>query len=277
MLPFSNADPKTEYLSDGITESLINNLSRLPQLRVLPRGTVFRYKGKQVDPQEAGRALRVRAVLTGRIVEHAGKLSIQTELVDVDRESQLWGERFSRGIQDIAALEEEIATAITAKLRLRLTGEDAQRLTRQSAQNSDAYQEYLKGRYFWNRRTAADLKRALSHFENAARTDPGFALAHAGLADCYVLLSTYGAAPPRDSYPKAEAAANNALALDDSLGEAYAALALARDYYHPLQTGKIRRVGHPRFLRRETAGVAQLPVGAGKMFARMPPVSEPGH
>jgi serine/threonine-protein kinase len=232
VLPFSNADPKTEYLSDGITESLINNLSRLPQLRVLPRGTVFRYKGKQVDPQEAGRALRVRAVLTGRIVEHAGKLSIQTELVDVDRESQLWGERFSRRIQDIAALEEEIATAITAKLRLRLTGEDAQRLTRQSAQNSDAYQEYLKGRYFWNRRTAADLKRAISHFENAARTDPGFALAHAGLADCYVLLSTYGAAPSRDSYPKAEAAANNALALDDSLGEAYAALALARDYYH---------------------------------------------
>ncbi len=232
VLPFSNPDPKTEYLSDGITESLINNLSRLPQLRVLPRGTVFRYKGREVDPQEAGRALKVRAVLTGRIVERGGHLSIQTELVDVDKESQLWGERYSRRIEDVASLEEEIATVITSRLRLRLTGADVQRLARQPTQNSEAYQEYLKGRYFWNRRTSANLQRAISHFENATRLDPSFALAYAGLADCYALLSVYGAASPRDSHPKAEAAAKKALALDDSLGEAYAALAMVKEYFY---------------------------------------------
>ncbi len=234
VLPFSNigGDADTEYLSDGITESLINNLSRLPQLRVLPRSTVFRYKGQQVDLSKIGRELKVRAVLTGRVVQRGDSLSIQTELVEVAGNSQLWGERYNRRLADIGAIEEEIAREISDKLRLRLTGEEQKGLARHPTENAEAYQEYLKGRYQWNRRTVSSLRTGVAHFENAIAKDPGFALAHAGLADSYGLIGEYDAAtPPRESYPKAKAAAQRALALDDTLAEAYTTLGLVQQDY----------------------------------------------
>jgi serine/threonine-protein kinase len=224
VLPFANTggDAGTEYLSDGITESLINNLSRLTQLKVLPRSTVFRYKGEQVDPSKIGRELKVRAVLTGRLVQRGDSVSIQAELVDVAEGAQLWGERYNRKLADVSAIEEEIAREISGKLHLKLTGEEQKRLARRPTENAEAYQDYLKGRYQWNRRTTVSLRAAIAHFENAIAKDPGFALAHAGLADSYALMGEYNTAtPPRESYPKARAAAQRALALDDTLAEAY--------------------------------------------------------
>ncbi len=224
VLPFANADPNTEYLSDGITESLINNLSRLPQLRVLPRSTVFRYKGQQADPQKAGRDLKVRAVLTGRVVQRGDGLSIQAELVDVEKESQLWGERYNRRLADAAAVEEEIAREIAGKLELRLSA-------RRRTQDGEAYQEYLKGRYHWNRRTGEAMKTAVGHFEAAIARDPNFALAHAGLADSYGLMPFFAGAPPREVFPRARNAAERALAIDDTLAEAHNSLAWVKYRY----------------------------------------------
>jgi tetratricopeptide (TPR) repeat protein len=183
-----------------------------------------------VDLSKIGQELKVRAVLTGRVVQRGDSLSIQTELVDVAQNSQLWGERYNRKLADIGAIEEEIAREISDKIRLRLTGEQEKRLARRPTENAEAYQEYLKGRYFWNRRTGQGLRTALDHFENAIAKDPGFALAYAGVADCYA-LSQYAGAPPRDSYPKARAAAQKALALDDTLAEAYNTLASIKSTY----------------------------------------------
>jgi len=234
VLPFANTggDSGTEYLSDGITESLINNLSRLTQLKVLPRSTVFRYKGQQVDPGKIGRELKVRAVLTGRLVQRGDNVSIQAELVDVAEGAQLWGERYNRKLADVSAIEEEIGREISDKLRLKLTGEEQKRLARRPTENAEAYQDYLKGRYQWNRRTLASLKLAIAHFENAIAKDPGFALAHAGLADCYVLMGEYGSVTrQREAYPKARAAAQRALALDDTLAEVYSTLGYVQFLY----------------------------------------------
>jgi TolB-like protein/Flp pilus assembly protein TadD len=227
VLPLVNAsdDAEMEYFSDGITESIINNLSQLPKLRVVPRSTVFRYKGREVDPQAVGRELNVRAVLTGRVFQHGESLVIKTELIDVEQDSQLWGEQYRRKLKDIFELEEEISREISGKLRLRLSGEEKKRLVKRYTENTEAYQLYLKGRYYTNKRTEDWIKKGIEYFQQATDTDPNYALAYAGLADAYAFLaSSTGGMPPRDTYPKAKAAALKALAIDEALAEAHTSL-----------------------------------------------------
>jgi eukaryotic-like serine/threonine-protein kinase len=229
VLPFVNvsADPKTEYLSDGITESVINNLSQLRSLRVMARSTVFRYKGKEADPQKVGQDLHVGAVLTGRLQERGDTLVIQTELVDVSKGTQLWGAQYNRRAADLLAVQEDISREISEKLRLRLTGEEKTRLAKRPTTNREAYQLYLQGRYWWNKRNPEALQKGLQYFQQAVEKDPGYALAYVGVADSYNLLSSfaYEAMRPREARPKAKAAALKALELDPALGEAHVALA----------------------------------------------------
>lgn len=229
VLPFANesGDAKTEYLSEGITESIINSLSQLPRLRVLPRSTVFRHRDPSVDPLSTGRQLGVRAVLTGRVAEVEGRLVIRTELIDVWDESHLWGEQYRREPSDIFALQEDISRDISEKLRLKLSGEDRRRLAKRYTENTDAYRAYLQGRHylFARARTAEWIGKGIEHLERAIDLDPNYALAYSGLAEAYGLLaSSTGEQPPREAYPKAQAAARKALALDPSLAEAHTAL-----------------------------------------------------
>ena len=232
VLPFVNAsgDPDAEYLSDGITESLINSLSQLPHLKVMSRNSVYRYKGRESDAQAMGRDLKVQAVLTGRVVQRGDGLFISAELVDVRDNSHLWGDQYNRRLSEILAMQEEIAREISEKLRLRLTGEENSRLTRRYTDNTEAYQLYLKGRFFWNQR-GQGLVKSVPFFEQALEKDPRYALAQAGLADAYSLLGWYGYAPAREAFPKARAAAEKALALDDSLAEAHSSLGFIRLFY----------------------------------------------
>jgi len=233
VLPLTNAsaDPNAEYLSDGITESIINRLSRLPKLRVVPRSTVFRYKGQEVDPQQIGQDLNVRAVLTGRLLQMGDRLIIKTELIDVLNDSQLWGEQYNRKLSDILELEEEISREISEKLRIKLTGEDKKRLTKRHTRNTDAYQAYLKGRYYWNRRTPESLQKAIQSFEQATSVDSNYAPAYSGLADSYALLNYYGIFPSKTIRPKATTAAEKALKADEVLAEAHASVALVAFWF----------------------------------------------
>ena len=234
VLPFVNAsgDPETEYLSDGITESLINNLSQLPHLQVMARSTVFRYKGPQVDPLQAGRELKVGAVLTGRVTQRGDTLVIAAELVNVAQGNQLWGEQYNRKLTDILAVQTEIARAITDKLQVRLTGEQAERLAKHSTENTEAYQLYLKGRYHWNKRNPEGVRRALEYFQQAIEKDPTYALAYTGLADSYTIAGGgYLGLPSSEAYPRGRAAALKALEIDDSLAEAHISLASAKFEY----------------------------------------------
>ncbi|HEV3471440.1 MAG TPA: hypothetical protein VG148_19090 [Pyrinomonadaceae bacterium] len=234
ILPLANetGEPQAEYLSDGITESIINSLSQLPRLRVVPRATVFRYKGRDADPLEVGRELNVRAVVTGRVMLVGELLVVSAELVDVALESQVWGDRYRHKHEDIFTLQERISEEISAKLRLRLSGEDRRRLKKRYTQNAAAYDLYLKGRYFLNKRTTEWIRRGIEHFQRAIELDPGFALAHAGLADAYAFLaSSTGEQPPAEVYPLAERAALKALELDDTLAEAHTSLGFFRLLY----------------------------------------------
>ena len=227
ILPLANGgnDPDAEYLSDGITESIIKNLSQLSKLRVMARSTVFRYKGREVDAQTAGLELGVSAVLTGRVLLRGDSLIIKTELVDTRDGSQLWGEHYNRKLSDIFAVEEEISTEISEKLRLKLSREQKKKLTRRYTDNTEAYQTYLKGRFYWNKRTEDGLRRGIEYFQQAIDLDPGYALAYAGLADSYNLLAGYSALSPREAFPRAKAAARKALEIDDTLAEAHTSLA----------------------------------------------------
>jgi len=233
VLPFANAsgDPNADYLSDGVTESIINTLSQLPKLRIVPRSLVFRYKGREVDPLAAGRELGVRALLTGRVVLRGEVLNIQAELVDVAEQSQLWGQQYNRRFSDIFTVQEEISGEICEKLRLRLSPEQKRRLARRHTQDTEAYQLYLKGRYYWNRRTPERIQRGIEFFQQAIDKDPAYAPAYAGLADSYASLNMYGVLRPQESYPRVKAAARQALEIDDKLAEAYTPLAYARAFY----------------------------------------------
>ncbi len=207
ILPLENAsrDQDLEYLSDGITESIINLLSRVPGLRVMARSTVFRYKGRETDAQEVGRTLNVRAVLTGRVVQRGNRLVISAELVDVADGSQLWGEQYNRELADIFAIEEAIAKEIAEKLQLRLNRGQKRRLAKRQTANTEAYQLYLKGRHHWNRRTEVGLKKSIEYFEQAIALDPGYALAWSGLADTCHELGNWGTGEmcrPTRSVPK---------------------------------------------------------------------------
>jgi TolB-like protein len=238
VLPFENTrnDPQVDYLSDGIPESLIDRLSELPQLRVMARSTAFRYRDAGMDPQTVGRELGVGAVLTGRVVQRDDTLNVHAELVDVESGSQLWGESYDREMADIVSVQNDIAQEISQALRLQISGEEQQQLATSRTANSEAYQAYLKGRFFWNKRTNEDFKRAIVFFEEAREKDPEYALAYVGLADCYSLLGlqVYGRAEefaPSDAFTNARRAALEALRLDPSLAEARATLAWVRFLY----------------------------------------------
>lgn len=230
VLPFVNAsrDPDTEYLSDGITESIINSLARLSRLHVTPRSTVFRYRDERLDPQDVGRTLNVRAVLTGRVVQRGERLVVAAELIDVIKGSQLWGERYNRRLADIFALEEDIARRISETLRMKLTGQEERLLAKRFTDDHEAYQLYLKGRRHWIKRTPDQLKQGAEYFQLAIAKDPGYALAYAGLADCYTVLSAYAMTPPRESWAKAKAAAAAAIELDPELAEGHTSLGIIR-------------------------------------------------
>jgi len=234
-LPFENAsdDPNTEYLAEGISETLINSLSELRNLRVIARATAFQYKGKQVDPERIGRELRVRAVVTGRVRQVQDALSIQVDLIDATNGTQLWGQSYDGKLSDALAVKQAIAREVTGKLKLRLSGEEERRLMQRDTVNAAAYQFYLKGRYFWNQRTADGLEKGINYFRKAIEADPGYALAYVGLADSYNFLGAFGIAilSPDEAMPKAKSAALKALEVDDSLSEAHASLAFVELYY----------------------------------------------
>ncbi len=227
VLPFGNVggDPEHEYLSDGITGSLINILATLPKLRVMAQSTVSRFKARDIDPQAIGRELGVRAVLTGRIMQSGGSLRIGTELVDVATGSQLWGAQYDRKPGDIFVVQDEISGEISGKLRLQLSRAEKKQLTKRHTQNVEAYQLYLKGRHHWNRWTEDGFYKAIEHFRQAIESDPSYAMAYAGLADCYVLLGWNSYLPPKEAFPKGKAAAKAALQLDPDLAEAHTPLA----------------------------------------------------
>ncbi|HEX4900808.1 MAG TPA: protein kinase [Pyrinomonadaceae bacterium] len=219
------ANPDREYLSDGMTESIINNLSQLTNLKVIARSSVFRYKGKDMDVQAIGRELNVRTVLVGKIIQEGEGLRIVVDLMDVQRNSQIWGERYERKTSDIQSVQREIATRVSEKLGLKLTGADQSQLAKSYTNSGEAYESYLKGRYHWNKRTDEGFKQAIQFFREAIDKDPTYALAYTGLADCYTLQSDYGFIPAQEGYALAKGAVTLALKYDDSLAEAHTSLA----------------------------------------------------
>lgn len=233
VLPFVNDsnDPNAEYLSEGITESIIRSLSQLPNLKVMSRSAVFRFKGPNIDPQEAGKSLKVGAVLAGRLVKQGDRLIIKTELIDVADGSQLWGAEYNNHLSDIFTVQDQISRTISEKLRLQLTGEDVERLEKRYTKDAEAYELYLKGRYFWNKRGEADLRNGIRYFQAAEQKDPTYALAYSGLADSYSLLSDIGVVRPGDEMPKARAAAQKAVDIDPALAEAYTSRAFVKLAY----------------------------------------------
>jgi serine/threonine protein kinase/Tfp pilus assembly protein PilF len=227
VIPFFNAtgDSEADYLSDGISETVMNSLAQLTRLRVTARSTVFRYKGRELDPQTIGRELNVRAVVMGRVAQRGDNLTISIEMVDVQNNLHLWGEKYNWKLADIFVIQEKIATQISDKLRLRLTGAEKKRLSRRYTEDLEAYQLYLKGRFFWNKRSGEGFRKAIECFDQAIARDPVYALAHAGLADCYNLMPWYGYAWPREAFPKAKAASRRALEVEPKLAEAHTSLA----------------------------------------------------
>ncbi len=233
ILPFVNdsKDPNAEYLSDGLTESIINSLSQLPNLRVMSRNAAFRFKGSNLDPLEAGRNLNVGAVLTGRLVKLDDSLVIKTELIKVEDGSQLWGAEYKSSLADIFSVQDEVSKKISQSLRLRLSGEDEEKLAKRYTKDAEAYQLYLKGRYFWNKRNEEGFRNGIDYFRRAEEKDPTFALAFSGLADSYALLCDIGVVRPVDEMPKAKAAAQKAVDADPTLAEAYTSRAFVRLAY----------------------------------------------
>jgi TolB-like protein/lipopolysaccharide biosynthesis regulator YciM len=227
VLPFQNVsgNADTEYLCDGIAESLINSLTQLQQLKVIARSTAFRYKGKEIEPQAVGRELSVRAVLMGRVRQVGDNLNVQVDLVDAQTGAQLWGEEYERKLSDLVNVKQAITREVTEKLRLKLSGEQRQQLIKRDTTNLEAYHFYLRGRYYWNKRTAEALKKAIEQFQQAVERDPNYALGYVGLADCYVVLEEQAGVPAGESLPKAKAAVDRALQIDDSLAEAHTSLA----------------------------------------------------
>jgi eukaryotic-like serine/threonine-protein kinase len=232
VLPFGNevSDADAEYLSEGITDSIINALSQFPGISVMARSMVFRYKNA-TEPQRIGRDLNVGAVLTGRVVQRGERLMVSAELVDVADGRHLWGSQYNTRFSEIFAVQEEISNHISSELRLHLSPQEKEKLRQSQTQDAAAYQLYLKGRYHWNKRTAEGIKKAIRYFQQAIDQDPGYALAYAGLADCFALFGGYRALPPREAFPMARAAAMKALEIDDRVAEAHNTLAIASLFY----------------------------------------------
>ncbi|MGH9936981.1 MAG: winged helix-turn-helix domain-containing protein [Blastocatellia bacterium] len=233
VLPFASgsADPRAVYLSEGITESLINNLSQLSNLRVIARTTAFRYKDQAADLSKIGRDLNVNAALTGRVLLRGDTMIVQADLVNVADGAQLWGQQYTRKLSDIFALQAEIATDIAEEMQSKLTGEEKRLLAKRYTNDTEAYQLYQTGRFYWNKRTEDGFKKAIDHFRQATQRDPHYALAHAGLADAYIGLAFYNYLPPKEAMPQAKASALEALKFDDTLAEAHASLAHVKVNY----------------------------------------------
>ena len=229
VLPFENksGNADSEYLSDGLAESLIYRLSQLPNLKVSTRSSVFRYKGKEIDAEKIGNELGVDAVMSGRLTQRGDDLTISVDLIDVRNRKTLWGEQFERKMSDLLATQREIAAAISDKLQLRLAGNDSQGMTKQYTSNNEAYQLYLQGRYFWNKRSSENLKKATVLLKAATEKDPNFALAYAGLADCYAVSHYYVGERPREMMPLAKTYAAKAMELDPTLAEPHTTLGFA--------------------------------------------------
>jgi serine/threonine protein kinase/pimeloyl-ACP methyl ester carboxylesterase/tetratricopeptide (TPR) repeat protein len=232
VMPFVNATGNNdlEYLSEGMTESLITSLSQLPKLSVKARSSVFRYQGKDASPQEVGKALNVQAIVNGRVVQRGNELTLHIELVDVNTETALWSGDYNRSMTDLASLQSEIARDVSTKLQLKLSGADQQKLAKNYTANTAAYDLYLKGRFHWNKRTSEEIKQAIDYFNQAIEVDPSYALAYTGLADCYNLQGLREIAPD-DAFTKAKAAALKALEIDDSLAEAHTSLGFVKHRY----------------------------------------------
>jgi eukaryotic-like serine/threonine-protein kinase len=232
VIPFTNSGGNADgdFLSDGLTESLIASLTHVPGLKVKSRNSVFRYKGKEVDAQKVGKELTVDALLTGRVVQHSDTIQVSADLTSVQDNNEIWGQQYERKASEIISLQQEIAGDIAEKLRAKMSGSEKQQITKQGTQNPEAYQLYVKGRYYWNKRTPGDLKTALSYFQQAIDKDPGFALAYAGVADSYGVMSDFGG-DPRDVVPKSDAAGAKALELDPALARPHAGIAYDKMAY----------------------------------------------
>jgi serine/threonine protein kinase/tetratricopeptide (TPR) repeat protein len=232
VLPFANvsADPSSDYLSDGLTESLIGSLSQLPNLAVRPRSAVFRFKGKDVDPQKVASELKVGAVVTGRVTQRGDSLLISAELIDVRTNRNLWSDQYDRARSDALTVQREIAGEISTRLREHLTGEQRARLNSGGTSDPEAYHLYLKGRYYWDKRTPDALNKSRDYFQQASEKDPNYALAYVGLAEYYAVVSDYAPIPAAETAPQAKSYAKRALAIDDTQAEAHAILAMANDH-----------------------------------------------
>src|SRR6266566_5308875 len=226
VMPFVNqsGNQDVEYLSDGMTETLINTLSQLPDLSVKARSSVFRYKGKEVEPQTVGNELNVQAIVNGRVVQRGDDLTLYLSLVDTRTGDQLWGEQYNRKQADLLSLQNTVARDVATKLRNKLSGADEQKVAKNFTQNTEAYQLYLQGRFFANKRTPQSIQKAIEYYQQAIGKDPNYALGYAGLSDGYGLLAYYSAAPAPQALSKAREAALRALALDNNLAEAHNAL-----------------------------------------------------
>ena len=226
VMPFVNesGNADIEYLSDGMTETLISSLSQLPKLNVKARSSVFRYKGKEVDPKTIAAELNVQAILNGRVAQRGDQLTLTLELVNAQTEDVIWSQQYNRKQADLVTLQSEIARDVSSKLKSKLSGADAAKVQKNYTANAEAYQLYLKGKFYWNKRTGESLKQAADFYRQAIEKDPNYALAYSGLAETYVLFSSYDVASANDSMPLAKAAALRALEIDDSLAEAHTAL-----------------------------------------------------
>lgn len=226
VMPFVNegGNPDVEYLSDGMTETLINSLSQIPNLSVKARSSVFRYKGKEIDPKKVASELGVQAILTGRVLQRGDQLTLNIELIDAVSENNLWGNKYERKSSDLVSLQSEMARDVSSKLKSRLSGDAVAKVEKSYTENPEAYQLYLKGKFYWNKRTGESLKQAVDYYNQAIEKDPNYALAYSGLAETYVLFSSYDVAPADDSMPQAKGAAQRALAIDEQLAEAHTAL-----------------------------------------------------
>ena len=228
VMPFVNESgtPDLEYLSDGMTETLIKNLSQVPNLAVKSRSTVLYYKGKETSPKKIGEELGVQAVLLGRVGGRGDDLKLSLELVNTQTQNVIWSEQYDRKQSDLVVLQSEIAKDVSAKLSSKLSAADEAKVTKASTADPEAYQDYLKGRYYWNRRTTENLKKAIEQFKSATDKDPNYALAYSGLADCYAILGDYAGTPASETSPQAQAFAERAIAIDDRLAEPHATLGI---------------------------------------------------
>lgn len=227
VMPFDNASGNSDldYLSDGMAETLIKSLSQLPNLNVKARSSVFRYKGKATDAKTIGKELNVQAVLNGRVVQRGDQLTLNLELVDSKTENVIWTDQYDRKFSDLVSLQNEIARDVSSKLKTKLSGTDEQKLVKTYTTNPEAYRFYLQGRFYWNKREEKDFRKAVEYYNQAVALDPKYALAYAGLADSYALLSTFGFMPPTEGVPRAREFANRALSLDDGMAEPHTTLA----------------------------------------------------